>query len=262
MTDLVTDGHDTDVASESEFLTVTAARYLHDKRLVFAGIGLPTLAVALAQSSTPRLEVVYESGVTGAHPLELPATIADSVLITGAECVLTLPALFGYVLQGGRIDVGFLGAAQIDRFGNLNSSVIGEWANPQKRLPGSGGAHEVLMNAREVFVVMRRHTTSAFVERLDFCTSPGPQRIRAAGGRPRGGGVTHVFTECGVLARDDEHDELSLVAIRSGFDPEEVRQRTGWSLNVSSDLTEIPAPTDEELRALRDDIDPTRVYLR
>jgi glutaconate CoA-transferase subunit B len=261
MTDLLENTART--ASTDEIITVTAARDLADKRIVFAGIGLPTLAVSLAQATdSPDLEVIYESGVCGAHPSELPATIADSVLITGSEAVLTLGAVFGYVLQGGRIDVGFLGAAQIDRFGNLNSSVIGDWHAPTKRLPGSGGAHEVLANARETFVVMRRHSPQSFVAELDFCTSAGPERARAAGGRPRGLGVTRVYTELAVLARSALGEELTLVAVHAGVTVEEVVAATGWDLRIADDVHEVPAPTATELRLLREEIDPRHVYLR
>jgi glutaconate CoA-transferase subunit B len=251
------------VATTDELITVIAARELASKRVVFAGIGLPTLAVSLAQATdAPQLEVIYESGVCGAHPSELPATIADSVLITGAEAVLSLGALFGYVLQAGRIDVGFLGAAQIDRWGNLNSSVIGEWSAPQKRLPGSGGALEVLANARETYVVMRRHDRRSFVDQLDFCTSAGPDRVREAGGRPTSAGVTRVFTEFGVLAREGPGEELRLKGLHAGVTVDEVIGATGWQLEVHDELDQIPAPTDLELHLLRDIIDPGRVYLR
>jgi glutaconate CoA-transferase subunit B len=250
-------------ASTDEVITVTASRDLADKRIVFAGIGLPTLAVALAQAgAATELEVIYESGVCGAHPSELPATIADSVLVTGSEAVLSLSALFGYVLQGGRIDVGFLGAAQIDRHGNLNSSVIGDWHAPAKRLPGSGGAHEVLANARETFVVMRRHSPQSFVAELDFCTSAGPDRARAAGGSPRGLGVTRVYTELAVLARSGPGEELTLAAVHAGVTVDEVIAATGWELKVSPDLHELVPPTERELRLLREEIDPRGVYLR
>ncbi|SDS14043.1 CoA-transferase subunit beta [Agrococcus carbonis] len=250
-------------ASVEEVMTVTAARALAGKHRVFAGIGLPTLAASLAQETTaPGIEVVYESGVCGAHPTELPATIADSVLITGSEAVLTMPALFGYVLQAGRIDVGFLGAAQIDRFGNLNSSVIGDWHRPHKRLPGSGGAHEVLANSREVFVVMRRHTPQAFVERPDFITSASPDRAAEAGGRPIGLGVTRVFTGLGTLARSGPGEPLRLVEIHRGVTIDEVVAATGWELEVADDVHTIEQPSAEELRLLRDEIDPKRVYLR
>lgn len=250
-------------ATQAELLTVTAARDLASKRIVFAGIGLPTLVVALAQRTiAPNIEVVYESGVTGAHPSELPATIADSVLITDAEAVLTLPALFGYVLQGGRVDVGFLGAAQIDKFGNLNSSVIGDWHKPDKRLPGSGGAHEVMMNSQEVHVIMRRHDPRSFVDKLDFCTSPGPQRIRAAGGIPFGRGVTKVYTEMGVLSRQGMYDELELTAVNPGIDPDDVAAATGWPLKLADNIVELPLPDPTHLTLLREQIDPSRVYLR
>jgi len=263
MTPTRTSNGDIDVASLEETMTVAAARALAGKHRVFAGIGMPTLAVALAQQTVAKdIEVIYESGVCGAHPSELPATIADAVLITGSEAVLSMPALFGYVLQAGRIDVGFLGAAQIDRFGNLNSSVIGEWSHPRKRLPGSGGALEVLANAREVFVIMRRHTPAAFVDQLDFCTSAGPERVREAGGRPFGFGVTKVFTGFGVLSRTGPGEELALTEVHRGVDPDEVVAATGWPLRVGRDLHTIEAPTAAELDLLRHEIDPKRVYLR
>ena len=154
-------------ASVTELLTVLAARELAGRRIVFAGIGLPTLAAALAELTVaPDIEIIYESGVTGAHPIGLPTTISDSILVTGAEAVLPMPQLFGYVIQGQRIDTGFLGAAQIDRHGSLNSTLIGgSYARPEHRLPGSGGAIEVMAHAREVFVVMRRHTPQTQIGR-------------------------------------------------------------------------------------------------
>ncbi|MET9092301.1 CoA-transferase [Streptomyces cyaneofuscatus] len=249
--------------TSSELLSVVAARELIGRRTVFAGIGLPTLAAELARLTVaPEIEVVYESGVCGAHPSRLPETIADAVLITGAEAVLSMPALFGSVLQGGHIDVGFLGAAQIDRWGNLNTSVIGEWERPAVRLPGSGGAVEVMANAREVFVVMRRHTPRSFTEELDFCTTPGPDRALADGIRPLGTGVTRVITELGILARDGVGDELRLVAVHPGVTVEQVRAATGWELKVADTVTTVEPPTGAELRLLRDDVDPGRVYLR
>lgn len=249
--------------SATELLTVVASRELAGRNTVFAGIGLPTLAVSLASmTSAPDLEIVYESGVCGAHPSHLPETIADAVLITGAEAVLSMPVLFGYVLQGGHIDVGFLGAAQIDKFGNLNSSVIGPWEKPKVRLPGSGGAVEVAANSKEVFVVMRRHDARTFVEQLDFCTSPGPDRALAEGGRVRGAGVTKVITELGILTRSGVRDELKLSAVHEGVTVDQVRENTGWDLKVADDLRVTPQPTAEELRLLRNDIDPRRVYLR
>lgn len=249
--------------SSSELLAVVAARELRDKRTVFAGIGLPTLATSLAHLTVaPTLEIVYESGVCGAHPSHLPETIGDSVLISGAEAVLSMPALFGYVLQRGHIDVGFLGAAQIDRWGNLNSSVIGDWSSPTVRLPGSGGAMEVMANAREVFVVMRRHDVRSLVDELDFCTSPGPDRAAQAGIRTLGKGVTRLITDLGILARDGIGHELQLIATYADVTVDQVREATGWDLQVADDVTTIERPTAAELTMLRDEVDPERVYLR
>ncbi|WP_306994787.1 CoA-transferase subunit beta [Amycolatopsis thermophila] len=251
------------VTTASEVLSVVASRELAGRRTVFAGIGLPTLAASLAHLTVaPDLEIVYESGVCGAHPSHLPETIADAVLITGAEAVLSMPALFGYVLQGGHIDVGFLGAAQIDRWGNLNSSVIGDWHSPKVRLPGPGGAMEVMANSREVFVVMRRHDPRSFVDELDFCTSPGPDRALADGVEPFGLGVTKVITELGILARGGPGEELRLVARHPGVTVEQARESTGWPLQVADDVPVIEPPTEAELRLLREDVDPERVYLR
>jgi glutaconate CoA-transferase, subunit B len=249
--------------TSSELLSVVASRELAARRTVFAGIGLPTLATELAHLTVaPQIEVVYESGVCGAHPSHLPETIADAVLITGAEAVLSMPALFGCVLQGGHIDVGFLGAAQIDRWGNLNTSVIGEWESPSVRLPGSGGGIEVMANSREVFVVMRRHNPRSFVESLDFCTTPGPDRALAEGIRPLGVGVTRVITELGILAREGVGEELRLIAVHPGVTVEQVRAATGWDLKVAESVGTVPPPSAAELRLLREDVDPGRVYLR
>lgn len=249
--------------SIDELLTVAAARELAGKSVVFAGIGLPTLAVSLAQETTsPNIQVIYESGVCGAHPSALPATIADSVLITDSEAVLNLASLFGYVLQGGRIDVGFLGAAQIDKYGNLNSSVIGDWDTPKKRLPGSGGAHEVLANAKETFVIMRRHSKLSFVTELDFVTSAGPDAARRSGGNPKSRGVTRVFTQFGILARENVGEELQLTGIYEGVDVDEVIASTGWPLKVHPELQVLTGPTASEIELLRNEIDPTGMYLR
>ncbi|MDT0379262.1 CoA-transferase [Streptomyces sp. DSM 42041] len=249
--------------TSSELIAVAASRELAARRTVFAGIGLPTLAASLAHLTVaPQLEIVYESGVCGAHPSHLPETIADAVLVTGAEAVLPMPALFGYVLQGGHIDVGFLGAAQIDRWGNLNSSVIGDWHRPGVRLPGPGGAMEVMAGAHEVFVVMRRHDPRSLTDSLDFCTSPGPDRALREGVTPRGAGVTRVVTDLGVLARNGAGDELTLVAVHPGVTVDQARRATGWDLRVADTVTTVEPPTSHELHLLRDTVDPDRVYLR
>ncbi|KAD3515031.1 3-oxoadipate--succinyl-CoA transferase subunit B [Arthrobacter yangruifuii] len=257
-------GAGTAAYTSSELLAAVSCRQLRGTRRVFAGIGLPTLAVALAQKSTsPDIEQVYESGVCGAHPPKLPETIADASLATGAEAILTMPVLFGYVLQGGWIDVGFLGAAQIDRYGSLNSSVIGDWHAPDVRLPGSGGAAEVMANSAEVFVVMRRHDPSSFVLELDFCTSPSPAVARRMDPLvpAQGRGVTTVISDLGVLKADDD-GELCLASVHEGVTVEQVIAATGWPLKVLPGLSVTPAPTEQELHLLRHEIDPGRVYLR
>ncbi|MEU9705572.1 CoA-transferase [Streptomyces sp. NPDC047981] len=251
--------------TSSELLTVTAARELAQRRLVFSGHGLPTLAVALARHTVaPHIQTVYESGVTGAHPEELPRSVTDPVIVAGAECVMGMPQMFGYVLQGQRIDVGFLGSAQIDRFGSLNSSIVGDWDRPRVRLPGSGGAIEVMANAGEILVVMRRHDRSTFVPRLDFCTSPSPRRAGQArgGAQPYGKGVTRVITDLGILARDSGDEELELVAVQPGVTVGQVRAATGWELRVRDDMAQLAPPSADELKLLREELDPQRLYLR
>ncbi|WP_256841963.1 CoA-transferase subunit beta [Ornithinimicrobium cryptoxanthini] len=251
----------TDNPSATETLAVVAARTLAQEKIVFAGHGLPTLAVALARETvSPDCAVIYESGVVGAHPESLPLSISDSVLVSGAEGVLTMPTLFGGILQGGRAGIGFLGAAQIDRQGSLNSTLIGSWDTPRVKLPGSGGAVEIMANAREVFVIMRKHTTATFVEQLDFVTSPSPLRAHDPGvAKPQGAGVTKVFTEFGLLSMVG--GELTLTGIHPDVEPERVLANTGWELAIAENLTIIEPPTTEELALLRD-LDPDRVYLR
>ena len=242
--------------TSSELLATVAARELAGKRTVFAGIGLPTLAVSLAQLTVaPDLEIIYESGVCGAHPTHLPETIADSVLITYSEAVLPMTALFGYVLQGGRIDVGFLGAAQIDHWGNLNSSVIAT-GTPREVPPGSAARWsdgEFL----EVLVVMRRHNLRSSSP-TDFCTSgrTGRRRTASTAGQRRHLG----HHRSGILARS-AHEELQLVAVHRGT-VEQVEEATGWDLRVAPELATIDPPSPDELRVLRHDVDPERVYLR
>ncbi|MDT2004367.1 3-oxoadipate--succinyl-CoA transferase subunit B [Rhodococcus opacus] len=251
--------------SATEVIVSVAARELAGKGRVFAGVGLPTLAVDLAKrTSNPDVELIYESGVCGAHPAAMAEGIADSVVVSGAESVVSMSALFGYVLQGGNVDVGFLGAAQIDRYGSLNTSIIGDWDKPTVRLPGAGGAVEIMPNAGEIFVVMRRHDPSAFPAELDFCTSPSPVRAREAGDgiMPRGRGVTRVFTNLGVLSRQGPFDELELVSVHEGVSVDDVRAQTGWELKVAENLTVTAPPTAEEIHLLRDVIDKVRLYLR
>jgi glutaconate CoA-transferase subunit B len=221
-----------------EMMAVEAARRLRDGDVCFVGIGLPSLAANLARAThAPGAVLVYESGTIGAKPTELPLSIGDGELAETADLVVSVPEMFGYWLQGGRVDVGFLGAAQIDRFGNLNSTVIGEYDSPTVRLPGAGGAPEIATSAREVFVMLRQ-TPRAFVEELDFRTSSG-------------GRVSVVVTDLGLLEPRGEERELVLTHVHPGIDAERARDATGWPLRVADDLRETRAPTDEELAALR-----------
>ncbi|WP_028638889.1 3-oxoadipate--succinyl-CoA transferase [Nocardioides sp. URHA0032] len=251
--------------SSAEFLACVAARQLADKHRVFAGVGLPTLAVDLARRTiNPDLDLVYESGVCGAAPGAMAEGIADSVLVSGAAAVLPMAALFGYVLQGGHIDVGFLGAGQVDRYGSLNTSIIGDWKTPAVRLPGSGGAVEVLRNARECIVVLRRHDPDALPLELDFCTSPSPVRVCAEDVRmvPAGHGVSTVITPLAVLRRPEKFGELEIAQVHPGTSVNDVRAATGWPIRVAATVTETERPTVEEVRLLREEIDVVRLYLR
>jgi len=251
--------------SSTEFLAAVAARQLVGKHRVFAGVGLPTLAVDLARRTVnPDVELVYESGVCGAQPEGLAEGIADSVLVSGAAAVLSMPALFGYVLQRGHVDVGFLGAAQIDRWGSLNTSFIGDWDKPAVRLPGAGGAAEIMPNAGECIVVLRRHDPGALPAQLDFCTSPSPVRAYEEDPRmvPRGHGVSTVITPMAVLRRPDKLGELEISEVHPGLTVDDVRAATGWDIRVADDVRETGRPTVEEVRLLRDEIDTVRLYLR
>lgn len=251
--------------SSTEFLAAVAARQLVGKHRVFAGVGLPTLAVDLARRTVnPDVELVYESGVCGAQPEGLAEGIADSVLVSGAAAVLSMPALFGYVLQRGHVDVGFLGAAQIDRWGSLNTSFIGDWDKPAVRLPGAGGAAEIMPNAGECIVVLRRHDPGALPAQLDFCTSPSPVRAHEEDPRmvPRGHGVSTVITPMAVLRRPDKLGELEISEVHPGLTVDDVRAATGWDIAVAEDVRETARPTVEEVRLLRDEIDTVRLYLR
>ncbi|RRO16929.1 3-oxoadipate--succinyl-CoA transferase subunit B [Saccharopolyspora rhizosphaerae] len=255
-----------DVApSSTEFLAAVAARHLVGKQRVFAGVGLPTLAVDLARRTTnPDVELVYESGICGAQPEGLAEGIADSVLVSGAAAVLGMPALFGYVLQRGHVDVGFLGAAQVDRWGSLNTSLIGNWDTPTARLPGAGGAAEIMPNAGECVVVLRRHDPGALPAELDFCTSPSPVRAHAEDPRmvPPGHGVSTVITPMAVLRRPDKLGELVVSEVHPGLTVDDVRGATGWDIPVADDVRETGRPTVEEVRLLREEIDTVRLYLR
>ena len=209
--------------------------------------GLPNIAVNLAKRTvSPDLELVYEAGVFGARPARLPLSIGDPTIVTHATAVTSMFELFGYYLQGGLIDVGFLGAAQIDRNGDINTTVIGDYARPRTRLPGSGGACEIAMNAKSVFVIMRQSARS-FVDRLDFRTSVG-SRVRV------------VVTDLGIWHLDD--GELRLDALHPGVTLDQVHAATGWAPRIADDLATTPAPTEAELRMIREELDPGGVYTK
>ncbi len=253
--------------TKSEMMIVAAARELAGRHVCFVGVGLPNIAVNLAKRTVaPDLELVYEAGVFGAEPARLPLSIGDPTIVTGATAVTSMWDLFSLYLQGGRIDVGFLGAAQIDRFGNINTTVIGEYDHPTTRLPGSGGACEIAINAREVFVIMRQSRRS-FVERIDFRTSPGnlggaenAARIRRAQGW-LGSGPSVVVTDLGVY-HFDETGEMRLDSLHAGATLDDVRATIGWEPKIAVELATTALPSEEELRLVRVELDPEGAYTR
>jgi len=225
-----------------EMMAVAAARRLRDGAVCFVGIGLPSRAANLARAThAPHCVLVYESGTIGAKPSHLPLSIGDGELAETADAVVSVPEIFGYWLQGGRIDVGFLGAAQIDRFGNLNSTVIGPYDRPRVRLPGAGGAPEIAAWCRETFVMLKQ-SPRTFVQQLDFRTT--------AGAGLDGAGVTCVVTDLGVLEPDGT-GELTLTDLHADVTVEQAREATGWELRVAGSLRTSAPPTDTELDALR-----------
>jgi glutaconate CoA-transferase, subunit B len=239
--------------TSDEMMTVAAARTLRDGQVCFVGIGLPSRAANLARRlHAPDLCLVYESGTIDTKPEKLPLSIGDGVLAESALTVVSVPEIFNYWLQPGRIDVGFLSGAQVDRFANINTTVIGEYDEPDVRLPGSGGAPEIAASCREVIIVMR-HRARAFVEQVDFVTSvghgSGPDDRAALG--LRGRGPTRVITDLGVLEPDPETAELVLTALHPDVSPEQVRAETGWELQVSADLRVTMPPSEQELATLR-----------
>ncbi|SHK81398.1 glutaconate CoA-transferase subunit B [Pseudonocardia thermophila] len=234
-------------------MTVAAARTLRDGQVCFVGIGLPSRAANLARRlHAPELVLIYESGTIGSRPEELPLSIGDGILAESARTVVSVPEIFNYWLQPGRIDVGFLSGAQLDRFGNINTTVIGEYDEPTVRLPGAGGAPEIAAHCREVVIVMR-HARRAFVEGVDFVTTmghgSGPGDRCALG--LRGAGPTTVITDLGLLEPDPETAELVLTAVHEGVTVEQVRAETGWELVIADDLAVTAPPSEEELSTLR-----------
>jgi acyl CoA:acetate/3-ketoacid CoA transferase beta subunit len=236
-----------------ERMTVAASRLLRDGAVCFVGIGLPSKAANLARAThAPSLVMIYEAGAIGAKPTVLPLSIGDGELATTADAVVSTAEVFRYWLQGGHVDVGFLGAAQIDRYANINTTVIGPYEKAKVRLPGAGGAPEIASQAGEVFIVMPQ-SKRAFVERLDFVTSVG----FSVGGDSRsklgmrGRGPTAVITDFGILRPDPSTKELTLTELHPGATVEGAVAATGWPLRVSANLTATAEPTAAEIDALR-----------
>ena len=254
----------------SEMMIVAAARALAGVRIVFVGVGLPNIACNLAQRTVaPNLELIYESGVYGARPARLPLSIGDPTLISGATSICSMADLFGLYLQAGRVEVAFLGGAQIDRFGNLNTTVIGNssteltgvYTHPKVRLPGSGGACEIAINAQQIFVIMRLKRR-AFVEQLHFVTSPGHlggADERAKLGIP-GGGPRWIVTDRCVFRFDEATKEMTLSSLHPGMTLAEVQADVGWELKATTELLETEPPTAGELHLLREELDPQGMY--
>jgi glutaconate CoA-transferase subunit B len=247
--------------TRNELLICQAARQLVNGEVVFVGIGLPNLACNLARHlHAPDLVLIYESGTVGSVPERVPVSIGDPALVSGALSVCPIFDVFYYYLQAGRIDVGFLQGAQIDRFGNLNTTVIGDYASPKVRLPGSGGACEIAIHANKVLVIAFQGRRS-FPEKLDFLTSAG--YLDGAGGRERlgmpGQGPAVVITDLACFGF--EEGEMTLTTLHPGVTEQDVLDNLSWEPRISSDLAVTEPPTEEELRLLRDELDPKRLYL-
>lgn len=244
-------------------MAVCAARELGDGDVVFVGIGLPNLACNLARAThAPNLVLIYESGAVGAVPERLPVSIGDPALVTDSLGVASMADVFQYYLQGRRIDVGFLGGAQVDRYANINSTVIGPYDHPKVRLPGSGGACEIAIHADRVIVVAPLSARS-FPAEVDFYTSPGhagKYGTRRELGLP-GGGPVRIVTDVGILRPSLDDGELELAAVYPGVEPQDVKRLVGWPLRICGTLEPVALPSGEELRLLRDVLDPEHLYL-
>ena len=236
-------------------MTIAAARKLKNGTVCFVGIGLPSAAANLARiTHAPDVVLIYESGTIGAKPSVLPLSIGDGELAETADTVVSVPEIFRYWLQGGRVDIGFLGAAQIDKFGNINTTVIGgTYCAPRIRLPGAGGAPEIATAAKEVAIILK-HSKRSFVDKLDFVTSSGFSDQQSGNGpaNGRGRGPTTVISDLGILVSDPITRELVLTSLHPGATVEQVRAATAWPLSIASNLEITPEPAATELAALRD----------
>ena len=237
-----------------EMMTVEAARQLKSGTVCFVGIGLPSAAANLARlTHAPEVVLIYESGTIGSKPDVLPLSIGDGELAETALTVVSVPEMFRYWLQGGRIDVGFLAAAQLDKYGNINTTVVGDYNKPSVRLPGAGGASEIATSAKEVFIMLRQ-SKRAFVDKIDFVTSVGFYEGGSSRDQFRipGKGPTRVITDLGILTPDPVSRELTLSSLHPGVTVDQVKAATGWALKVADQLATTPVPTAAELAVLRD----------
>lgn len=230
-------------------MCVLAAREIQDGDVVFVGIGLPNLACNLARAThAPNMVLIYESGAVGAVPERVPPSIGDPALVTGSLMVCSMADIFQLFLQNGKIQVGFLGGAQVDRFGNINTTVVGAYEAPRVRLPGSGGASEIAAHARRVLIVAKLDRRS-FPEKVDFITSAGRR-------------VDKVITNMGILEPDPGTGELALAALYPGITPERARENVGWRLKLREPLEAAPLPSEREIRLLRETLDPQRLHIK
>jgi glutaconate CoA-transferase, subunit B len=257
--------------SSAELMIINAARLLRDGDVVFVGVGQPNLACNLAKRThAPNLVMIYEAGVIGAEPARLPLSIGDPTLVSGSLSVVSMYDIFANYLQRGNVDVGFMGGAQIDKYGNINATVIGGYDHPKVRLPGSGGSQEIAAWANRCYI-MTPHQKRRFPEKVEFMTSAG-----FMGGRGdretaglRGGGMLAVVTDIGMMEPDkhtrspvDETGEMILTALHPGKTVEQARENTGWDLKVAAELKTTEMVTENELRILREELDPTGIYLK
>ena len=232
----------------NELMTVLAAREIKDGDVVFVGIGLPNLACNLARAThAPNMTLIYESGAVGAIPERVPPSIGDPALVTGSLMVCSMSDIFQCFLQNGKIQVGFLGGAQVDKFGSINTTVVGPYDAPKVRLPGSGGASEIAAHAQRVLIVTKLDKR-AFPEKVDFVTSTGKR-------------VAKVITNMGIL-EPDSSGELTLTALYPGCSVEKVQENVGWKLAVAAKLKDVELPHPEEIRLLREKLDPNRLHIK
>ena len=249
--------------SSAELMIINAARLLRDGDVVFVGVGQPNLACNLAKRThAPNLVMIYEAGVIGAEPARLPLSIGDPTLVSGALSVVSMYDIFANYLQRGNVDVGFMGGAQIDKYGNINATIIGDYAQPKVRLPGSGGSQEIAAWANRCYI-MTPHQKRRFPEKVDFMTSAGflgGRAEREATG-VRGGGMLAVVTDIGML-EPNENGEMMLTALHPGKTVEQAKENTGWDLKVASQVRTTDSVTEKELKILRNDLDPSGIYLK